>query len=142
VEPDADFTGVAAGPTLLQRYIRKEADIRLTCVGDRLFAARKPSGPDEVADGRFAENDAPWEPVEVPGRIKRAVRAYMDATGLAYGAFDFAADDEGTWWFLECNQGGQFGFVELDTGQPIARAVADWLAREDLRPHWYTPGRP
>lgn len=52
----------------------------------------------------------------------------MSLAQLAYGAFDFAEDGDGTWWFLECNQGGQFGFVQLETGQPIAEAVAAWLA--------------
>lgn len=59
----------------------------------------------------------------------RAVRAYLKCAELAYGAFDFAEDADGTWWFLECNQSGQFGFVEVETGQPIARTIAEWLAR-------------
>ncbi|MFJ8714251.1 hypothetical protein ACIRD9_13870 [Streptomyces violaceus] len=29
---------------------------------------------------------------------------------------------------LECNQSGQFAFVELETGQPISEAVAQWLS--------------
>jgi ATP-grasp ribosomal peptide maturase len=127
VPPDADFTGVAAGPTLLQRYISKRADIRLTSVGDEQFAARKVSEPGQV-DGRYGDTGHSWEPVEVPARIARAVAAYKDLAKLAYGAFDFAEDSQGTWWFLECNQGGQFGFVELQTGQPIAEAVASWLS--------------
>jgi hypothetical protein len=53
----------------------------------------------------------------------------MRQAELAYGAFDFVEDADGTWWFLECNQSGQFGFVEADTGQPIARTIARWLAR-------------
>jgi hypothetical protein len=65
----------------------------------------------------------------VPHRIARAVHDYLAFTGLAYAAFDFAEDAEGIWWFLECNQGGQFGFVELETGQPIADEVAVWLAQ-------------
>jgi hypothetical protein len=52
----------------------------------------------------------------------------MEGAELAYGAFDFAEDADGTWWFLECNQSGQFGFVEVETGQPIARSIAEWLA--------------
>ncbi|MET9877558.1 ATP-grasp ribosomal peptide maturase [Actinacidiphila glaucinigra] len=137
VAPDADFSAVAAGPTLLQQYIPKAADIRLTCVGTGLFAARKKSGPGQV-DGRFGSpEDADWEPVEPPVRIARSVREYMAAAGLAYGAFDFAEDTDGTWWFLECNQGGQFGFVELATGQPITAAIADWLAgcQDSRTPH-------
>ncbi|MBT2491002.1 ATP-grasp ribosomal peptide maturase [Streptomyces sp. ISL-96] len=127
VEPGTDFADVAAGPTLLQRYVPKRADIRLTSVGDRTFAARKLSAPGQV-DGRYGDTGHVWEPVGVPDRIARAVRDYTELAGLAYAAFDFAEDTEKVWWFLECNQGGQFGFVELETGQPIAEAVASWLA--------------
>jgi ATP-grasp ribosomal peptide maturase len=127
VEPDADFDGVTAGPTLLQQRVPKRADIRLTCVGDELFAARRASDPDQV-DWRFTDTGGAWAPAEVPTRIAQAVRAYMSLAQLAYGAFDFAEDGDSTWWFLECNQGGQFGFVQLETGQPIAEAVAAWLA--------------
>ncbi|MBL1102261.1 ATP-grasp ribosomal peptide maturase [Streptomyces coffeae] len=127
VEPDADFAQVTAGPTLLQQRVPKRADIRLTCVGDELFAARKLSDDKEV-DGRFTDDGALWAPAGIPARIAQAVRAYMSLTQLAYGAFDFAEDRDGTWWFLECNQSGQFGFIELETGQPLAENVAAWLA--------------
>ncbi|TJZ49458.1 ATP-grasp ribosomal peptide maturase [Streptomyces piniterrae] len=127
IEPDTDFAGVAASPTLLQQRVPKRADIRLTCVGYELFAARKASDPDQV-DVRFADDGGTWEPAEVPARIEQAIRGYLSLTRLAYGAFDFAEDSEGTWWFLECNQGGQFGFIQLDTGQPIAASIAAWLA--------------
>ncbi|KIZ16065.1 ATP-grasp ribosomal peptide maturase [Streptomyces natalensis] len=130
ISPDADFTAVAAGPTLLQQHVRKGADIRLTCVGGHLFAARKEADLEEV-DSRFAENGV-WKPAEVPEHIRRSVAAYMTATQLAYGAFDFAEDANGTWWFLECNQGGQFAFIQLDTDQPIAEAIAAWLAADPL----------
>ncbi|MFG2094121.1 ATP-grasp ribosomal peptide maturase [Streptomyces sp. NPDC048612] len=128
ISPDTDFSGVAAGPTLLQQHIPKEADIRLTCVGEQLFAARKKADPEEV-DSRFTHHGA-WEPADVPDAVLRAVNAYMSTAQLAYGAFDFAEDPDGCWWFLECNQGGQFGFVQLETDQPITQAIAAWLAVE------------
>ncbi|MCX4237564.1 ATP-grasp ribosomal peptide maturase [Streptomyces sp. NPDC020707] len=131
VAPDADFAAVAYGPTLLQRRVAKRADIRLTCVGDRLFAARKTVAPDadpDEVDVRFAVSDAPWQPVDTPSSVAAGIRTYLREAQLAYGAFDFAEDAEGLWWFLECNQSGQFGFVQIESGQPIAAAVADWLA--------------
>ncbi|SEP77059.1 ATP-grasp ribosomal peptide maturase, SAV_5884 family [Streptomyces sp. yr375] len=131
VPPGADFAAVAYGPTLLQRRVAKRADIRLTAVGDRVLAARKettPGGDPDVVDVRFAPSTTPWHPVDVPPRLGEAVRTYLRDAQLAYGAFDFAEDADGTWWFLECNQSGQFGFVEVDTGQPIARTIAEWLA--------------
>ncbi|MBD0844132.1 MvdC/MvdD family ATP grasp protein [Streptomyces sp. TRM68416] len=128
IGPDTDFSAVAAGPALLQRYVPKRADIRLTCVGVQQFAARKTAAPDQV-DGRYGDTGHGWEPVAVPGRIAGAVRDYMRLASLAFAAFDFAEDEDGVWWFLECNQGGQFGFVELETEQPISAALALWLAR-------------
>ncbi|MFG2959267.1 ATP-grasp ribosomal peptide maturase [Streptomyces sp. NPDC048291] len=131
VAPDADFAAVAFGPTLLQRRVAKRADIRLTVVGERLLAARKPVSPDahpDDVDVRFAPSDSLWREAEVPPRVAEAVHTYMKDAELAYGAFDFAEDADGIWWFLECNQSGQFGFVEMDTGQPIAEAIAGWLA--------------
>ncbi|AZM58405.1 MULTISPECIES: ATP-grasp ribosomal peptide maturase [unclassified Streptomyces] len=132
VAPDTDFSAVAYGPTLLQRRIAKRADIRLTVVGERLLAARKATAPDadpDDVDVRFAAPGSPWEPVEVPARTAEAVHTYMSQAELAYGAFDFAEDADGMWWFLECNQSGQFGFVEVETEQPIARTIAEWLSR-------------
>ncbi|MET9560174.1 MULTISPECIES: ATP-grasp ribosomal peptide maturase [Streptomyces] len=131
VAPDADFAAVAFGPTLLQRRVVKRADIRLTCVGDQLFAARKPVAPDadpDEVDVRFATSDALWQPVDTPSSVAARVRSYLREARLAFGAFDFAEDAEGMWWFLECNQSGQFGFVQIESGQRIAAAVADWLA--------------
>jgi len=129
VDPDTDFAAVAFGPTLLQRRVAKRADIRLTAVGETMLAARRVTGADDEVDVRFAPPTSSWHPAEVPPRIASAVREYLRAAELAYGAFDFAEDGDGTWWFLECNQSGQFGFVEVETGQPIARGVAEWLAR-------------
>jgi len=130
VAPDTDFSAVAFGPTLLQRRIAKRADIRLTVVGERMLAARKAAAadPDEV-DVRFAAPGSPWRPTDLPSCIAPGVRTYVREAELAYGAFDFVEDADGTWWFLECNQSGQFGFVEVETGQPIARTIAEWLAR-------------
>ncbi|MGV9358356.1 ATP-grasp ribosomal peptide maturase [Streptomyces misionensis] len=131
VAPDTDFTAVAYGPTLLQRRVPKRADIRLTAVGGTLLAARKPVAPDahpDDVDVRFAPSVAPWAPAKVPPPVAEGVLRYLRGAELAYGAFDFAEDADGVWWFLECNQSGQFGFVEMDTGQPIAATIADWLA--------------
>lgn len=132
VAPDTDFSAVAFGPTLLQRRVAKRADIRLTVVGEQMTAARKATAadadPDDV-DVRFAAPGSPWRPTDVPSCVAAGVQAYLRGAELAYGAFDFVEDADGTWWFLECNQSGQFGFVEVETGQPIARTIAEWLAR-------------
>jgi hypothetical protein len=58
----------------------------------------------------------------------------MRDLGLTYGAADFRRRDDGAWYFLEVNPGGQWDFVEKRTGQPITAAVAALLARGERRP--------
>ena len=52
----------------------------------------------------------------------------MRRLGLVYGAMDLRRTPDGDHVFLEVNTAGEFLFVEERTGQPISRAIADWLA--------------
>ncbi|MFJ2774604.1 hypothetical protein [Streptomyces sp. NPDC087300] len=117
---------VEGGPAVLQRLVDKDHDVRLTAVEDRLFAAsvRPPGGS---VDWRVEQQDAAYAAVDVPCGIARSVANYMAFQRLSYGAFDFAVDREGRWWFLECNPNGQFGFVEARTGLPISEEIAALL---------------
>lgn len=57
------------------------------------------------------------------------IRRFLDVLGLVYGALDFVASPEGSYAFLECNSGGQFGWLEARTGAPLIQTLADLLAR-------------
>ncbi|MFF2013990.1 MvdC/MvdD family ATP grasp protein [Streptomyces sp. NPDC058195] len=129
VEPDADFAGVAASATCLQREVAKVADLRLTVVGAaRMFPCFIEPKYGETLDWRWLPADeCEWAIREIPAALQASVRRYMAAAGLVYAAVDFAIDATGRFWFLEANQGGQFGFVEIATGAPISQAIADWL---------------
>jgi D-alanine-D-alanine ligase-like ATP-grasp enzyme len=51
----------------------------------------------------------------------------MNITGLAFGAFDFVVTPDNEWVVLECNPEGQWGWIEENTGLPIADAIAKYL---------------
>lgn len=126
--PEADLAAVAVSPPCLQERVAKAADIRLTVIGDDMFACRI-TAPG-VLDWRWEDPaSCQWTTVPVPAPLRETVRAYMGASNLVYGAFDFAEETTtGRLLFLECNAGGQFVFVERLAGQPIAAAIAAWLA--------------
>ncbi|MGA4840685.1 hypothetical protein [Streptomyces sp. G45] len=65
----------------------------------------------------------------MPAPVRAAVIAYLHAYGLIFGAFDFALDGNGTWWFLECNPNGQWAFVDGPTSRAVTRALADTLQK-------------
>jgi hypothetical protein len=105
-------------------------DVRVTVVGDQLFAAeidaRGSSSPD---DFRGAEDECRFAACDLPPEEAARLRALVGALGLSFAAADYRRRDDGTWFFLELNPAGQWGFVEARTGQPITEAVADLLVR-------------
>lgn len=119
----ATFIPLGQGMTYQQR-VRKRSDIRLTVVGQQAFACRITSS---LLDWR-GDDGAVYEAIVAPQEIVNASLRYMNHYGLRFGAFDFAVSECGTWYFMECNPNGQFGFVETQCGLPISRALADLLA--------------
>lgn len=122
---------VRLSPIIFQEYIRASADLRVTIVGNRIFPAAIDSrGTDYEVDFRMSLGQARTEPCELPRDVEERLFALMKRLGLIYGAIDLRRTPEGEHVFLEVNTGGEFLFIEDRTGQPIAQAVADWLAQQ------------
>ncbi|WP_424213421.1 ATP-grasp ribosomal peptide maturase [Streptomyces sp. BI20] len=119
---------VALCPHLFQACVPKVADIRLAAVGRDLFATRIDTRGDHL-DWRWDQSLITCTPMPIPRTVADAVRAYLDAFGLTFGAFDFALDPAGRWWFIECNPNGQWAFVDPPTVDAITRALADTLEK-------------
>lgn len=123
----------------LQQQVDKVHDVRLTVVGDRMFPCKIFS--DGALDWRAVPEDGlGFEAVGVSQPLVHKVSALMRGLGLEYAALDFAVDRDGTWWFLEANPFGQYGFIESATGMVIARAISDHLVQTALATRVYTPG--
>lgn len=125
----ANLDGVRLAPVIFQEYVPAEADLRITAVGDRLFAAAIHAGAtDYPVDFRMSLGQARCAPATLPDAVADRLRGLLRRLGLVYGAIDMRLTPGGEHVFLEVNTAGEFLFVEDLTGQPISRAVADWLA--------------
>ncbi|MGH3624930.1 MAG: ATP-grasp ribosomal peptide maturase, partial [Sciscionella sp.] len=71
-----------------------------------------------------------YELVDTPGHIAGSVAAYLEHFGLTFACFDFTVDHSGQWWFLEAGANAQWGWLEHETGLPIADAIACQLIGE------------
>ncbi|MFF1905109.1 ATP-grasp ribosomal peptide maturase [Kitasatospora sp. NPDC058218] len=118
--------GVEVCPHLFQAKVDKAFDVRLTVVGERMFAIRIDS-PD--LDWRHRQDLMEAATVAVPEEVARAVMAYLGELRLVYSAFDFAVTAAGAWYFLECNPNGQWAWQPPETTDAITRAIADQLQR-------------
>jgi ATP-grasp ribosomal peptide maturase len=128
VTPDEITPGVARTAHLFQEWVDKAYEVRLTVIGQRLFATRIDAhGQKARTDWRSDYRNLSYRAVEAPADVVRAVHRLMSGFQLAYGALDFVVTHGGRWVFLELNPNGQWGWLQLATGQPIAAAIADHL---------------
>ncbi len=124
---DIDDVDLSLTMNLLQEWVPKRYDARITVVGQNLFGvAIHTASPDAYVDWRTDYASLSYELIDLPTCVSNGISAYMKHFDLLYGAFDFAVTDD-HWYFLECNANGQFGWIEAETGLPITAAMADLL---------------
>ena len=125
----ADLRGVDVGLHQFQRWVPKAHEARIVAIGKQLFGftihARSARAR---VDFRADYTSLDYEPFDVPPELAAGIRRFLAALGLVYGAFDFVVSPAG-FVFLECNPGGQYGWLEAHTGTPVTAALADLLAR-------------
>ena len=125
---------VRLAPAIFQEYVPAEADLRVTVVGEQVFATAVTAAVGGYQlDYRMDLPGAGFTPTELPPETEKRLRALMDRLGLVYGAIDLRRTPEGEHVFLEVNPSGEWLFVEERSGQPITAAVASLLARLDRR---------
>ncbi|MET9879761.1 ATP-grasp ribosomal peptide maturase [Actinacidiphila glaucinigra] len=127
VTPEDIDERVAGTVHLFQQRVDKAGDVRVTVIGDRVFCVRIDS---DLLDWRTDYGRLHYSVVEPPAGIADALHRYLARFGLVFGAFDFAIDRAGAWWFLECNPSGQWAWMEPETGLPLVAATADLLERK------------
>lgn len=124
----ADLRGVELSAHQFQRWIPKAFEVRLIVVGDHVFAAAIHAQSAEThLDWRNDYNALRYERIVPPAEVEQGVREYCAELGLVYGAFDFVIRPDGEWVFLECNAGGQYGWIEDAIDAPITGTLAGLL---------------
>lgn len=142
-EEHAHLDSVRFAPVIFQEFIGDAVDLRITAVGDDLFATAIHKAPGSYdVDFRMDMRGARFEPTDLPGDVAERLHALLDALGLRYGAIDVRRRADGTHVFLEVNPAGQWRFVEQRSGQPITAAVAALLARPSDAGHGMMQLRP
>jgi len=120
-------------PTLFQQFISKDSELRITCVGEQVFACRILTRTGDITndDYRFNTLNLEHKAIECPELTGR-IHAYMKALSLNFACFDFIVSTGGESVFLEANCNGQWLWIERRTGLPIGRAIANELLRHAL----------
>lgn len=121
---------VALAPVIFQQRVQAVADLRVTVIGEDLFATeitKSPGGYD--LDYRVDLGRARFRPTALPPSVEDGLRRLLARLGLVYGAIDLLKAADGAYVFLEVNPAGEWRFVEERTGQPMTAAMAALLTR-------------
>lgn len=117
-------------PVQFQALIRG-GDIRVHTVGSRVFAARAVS---DAVDYRYATRqggELALEAMDLPEELAHRCVALARDLGLDFAGIDLKLTPDGDAVCFEVNPCPAYSFYEQHTGQPIAAAVAAYLAGED-----------
>ncbi|MGH3931960.1 MAG: ATP-grasp ribosomal peptide maturase [Pseudonocardiaceae bacterium] len=126
-----DLDGIDYSAHLFQPFIESDYAVRLTVVGQRFFAVRIDADSDRArTDWRSDYDSLSYQVIDLPSDTQAAVTAYMKASGLAYGAFDFLVRPDGSLVTLEINPEGNYSWLEEETALPISDAIAEFLIGE------------
>lgn len=112
-------------PTIVQEKIEGR-DIRVNIFGDHVSAASVTSDDIDRLDWRW-DLTSKWHEHKLPYQIIEKIREFVKNLGLLYGCIDMRKQPDGNYIFFEINPSGQFLFIEMDTGQPLAEQMAKLL---------------
>jgi hypothetical protein len=117
-------------PVIFQAYVRKRLELRITVVGEQLFAAEIHSQKTHHTRHdwrRYDLDETPHYPHALPSDVAERCVRLVQRLGLCYGAVDMVLTPEGQYVFLELNPSGQYLWIEQLTGLPITDALCDLL---------------
>lgn len=127
----ADLDGLDLCPMTFQENVPKAAELRVTVVGRRVFAAEVDSQASERATHDWRRDGAglleDWQACELPAELERQLLGLCDRLGLNYGAIDLILTPDGRYVFLEINPVGEFFWLEHQPGFAISAAIAEVL---------------
>jgi len=101
-------------PCYFQAYTDKQFELRVTVIGNHVFAAKIDSQASEKTkvDLRDYSAEIDYEAHTLPPEVEQRCREFVHSYNLQYGAMDIIVTPEGEYVFLENNPAGQFLFVE------------------------------
>lgn len=134
----SSYKGLEYGPVIAQTCIEPAFDIRVTVVGEKVFATKLEHGDisgERVRDWHITDQGRGLvlSSFRLPKAIQLQCLALVRSLGLRYGAIDLVKGKDGAYWFIEINPNGQWAFVEQETGQPIGREIARLLEQKRFR---------
>ncbi|MFH1209833.1 MAG: hypothetical protein V1663_03520 [archaeon] len=117
-------------PSLFQTYIKKEYELRITALENKVIGIAIHSQDSELSKIDFRRYDfknVRYELVDLPINVSSFCSDMIKHYNLFFGEFDFIFTKDGKYVFLELNPNGQWLWLELKSGYNLTKDVAENL---------------
>jgi hypothetical protein len=118
-------------PLICQEALLPKIDIRATIVGEHVYAATLTAAPADQVDWRMLAHEGNWEPLKLPNEISQALIRLCQKMRLKFAGIDLILHS-GTYYFIEVNPNGEWGWLQTQAKLPIAAAIAKLLAARSV----------
>ncbi|MGN6109488.1 MAG: ATP-grasp domain-containing protein, partial [Kofleriaceae bacterium] len=118
---------VSSCPTQFQAWVPGR-DHRVHVVGDEVFGVEVISDADDYRYASAGGHSCELRAVLLPFEVAERARALACALDLPVAGIDLRRTPDGRWYCFEVNSSPCFTYYEHHTGQPIAAALAAYLA--------------
>lgn len=116
-------------PLICQEALFPKKDLRVTIVGEHLYAAELELDPSQSIDWRLSSHEGNWRVTALPELLQQQLFAFVRRLGLVFAGIDLIFYNE-QYYFIEVNPNGEWGWLQTQAGLPIARAIAQTLIAE------------
>lgn len=120
---------ISNAPIILQEALIPKIDIRVTVVGETIFAVsitQNNKGIDK--DWRLEKDNVCYKNIKLPDELEDKCLLFMNKLDLKFGAIDFALH-QGKYYFLEINPTGEWAWLMENTKLEIDKAITKLLLR-------------
>lgn len=117
-------------PCIFQEYIPKKLELRVTVVGQKVFAAEIDSQTSQRSKEdwrRYDFQNVAYRPFQLPAALEEKLWELLCRLGLVFGCIDLILTPDGRFVFLEINQSGQWYWIETLTRMPILDSFIEML---------------
>lgn len=129
---DTTEAEIGCCPHFFQEEIRKDYELRIVVVGDRVIPFRIGSQERRTTevDWRKGMQLIEFTRCSIDSGLQSRIKQFMAKIGFFAGSIDIMVDQRGKHWFLECNQDGAWGWLDSLVEGEISRAFAETLSEK------------
>ena len=134
VDLDNHISRISICPSYIQNLIEKAFDIRVTTVGESIFATAIHSQENDSTkiDWRKGEIPPLHTKHNLPSDIEEKCVILLKKLNLKFGAIDLILNKNNKYIFLEINPNGQWAWIEKQLGYNISNEIVKRFLYEDF----------